>query len=91
MTETWLRLWVKTIEWRLSGIILAALLGYAFNGDWRFGAIFGGSYNLIRMVMMIPRDKAWAHTRWGRIDNATQSPRPSATSTDPPESERSPR
>lgn len=67
MRETWLRLAVKSLEWRLSGVLLSAILGQATIGDWRTGALFGGLYNLLRLLLMPIRDRLWAMTHWQTI------------------------
>lgn len=71
MRETWLRLTVKSIEWRLSGILLSAILGQATFHDWRLGAIFGGIYNIIRLILMPIRDKLWSKIRLGTTNDDT--------------------
>ena len=63
--ETWARLWLKTMEWRLTGILLGAFIGYALTGSWKLGALFGGIYNVVRLVVMPFRDRLWNRVRWG--------------------------
>ena len=67
MKETWPRLIVKTLEWRLTGLALGAVIGYAITGSWLLGALFGGFYNVVRLVVMPLRDLLWARVRWGIV------------------------
>lgn len=63
--ETVARLIAKTIEWRITGILLGAVIGYALTRDWKLGALFGGTYNVVRLILMPFRDWIWGHVRWG--------------------------
>lgn len=74
MRETWPRLVVKAVEWRITGIVLGILLGYALTGSWGIGALFGGLYNLVRLILMPLRDRLWNLVRWGIIPDDARHP-----------------
>ena len=61
------RLIAKTMEWRITGLLLGIVIGYFLTGSWVLGATFGGIYNLIRLVLMPVRDRLWEHVGWGLL------------------------
>lgn len=66
------RLIAKTIEWRITGIILGVVVGYYVTGSWSLGALFGGVYNVVRFGLMPIRDWLWGHVRWGWLPAARE-------------------
>ena len=69
--ESWRRLVVKTIEWRLTGVLLGAAIGYLLTHSWSLGMAFGGICNVVRVVLMPIRERFWGRVAWG------MEPRPS--------------
>lgn len=73
LIETWPRLLVKAIEWRLTGVLLGAVLGFLLTGSWAIGLLFGGLYNGIRMAVMPLRDRLWNRVAWGVAHRTVRS------------------
>lgn len=71
--ESVARLVAKSIEWRITGIILGSLISYVITGSWTLGALFGGTYNVIRLALMPVRDRIWGGIRWGWTDWPTEA------------------
>jgi uncharacterized membrane protein len=63
--ETKLRTFLRSVTWRISGVVLTVVLAIALTGDVKLGVELGVSYNLIRLSTHYFHDRAWARWRWG--------------------------
>ena len=63
--ETHLRTAVRSIIWRIFGVILTIILTLTFGGDLRLALEMGITYNLIRLVSHYFHDRIWSHLSWG--------------------------
>lgn len=71
--ETRTRTAVRSIIWRIFGVILTVALTVAFGGSVKLAVELGVTYNVIRLVTHYFHDRAWAHIQWG-ITLPTASP-----------------
>jgi uncharacterized membrane protein len=64
--ETAKRSWVKSITWRILGIIILGGLSWLFLHDWRETGLVTISFNLIRFFLYYCHERAWEKVKWGR-------------------------
>ncbi len=61
------RSWVKSITWRIIGIVLLGVISYLITRDWREMAIITVVFHGIRLVLYYFHERAWERVSWGRI------------------------
>ncbi|RLF22294.1 MAG: hypothetical protein DRN15_09510 [Thermoprotei archaeon] len=65
--ESHKRTLVKTLCWRISGILLSILLTWIMTGSLMLGAQLGIAYNIIRAIQYYITERAWNRIQWGRV------------------------
>jgi len=66
MVDSRTRSLIKSIVWRIAGIVLLIPLGYAFTGKWTEASAIAMTFHAIRVVMYYFHERAWERVRWGR-------------------------
>ncbi|MHA1169144.1 MAG: DUF2061 domain-containing protein [Candidatus Hodarchaeales archaeon] len=57
---------VKSVIWRVIGIILLGGLMWIYTGDWAATTIVTGSFHSIRIIMYYYFERGWEQISWGR-------------------------
>ena len=64
--DTPTRSWVKSITWRILGIILLGGISYLITKDWKEMAIITAIFHGIRVILYYLHERMWEHIAWGR-------------------------
>jgi len=64
--ETKTRSIVKSIIWRIIGIILLIVIAYFVTGDLKEMTIITILFHAIRMAMYYFHERIWQHISWGK-------------------------
>jgi len=67
--DTRKRSWVKSIVWRVIGIVLLGAIAYLVTGEWEQMAIITVLFHGIRLVMYYFHERAWEHVSWGKVEH----------------------
>lgn len=73
MVDTKARSWVKSIVWRVIGIILLAGIAYLLTEDLEQTTLITVIFHGIRVVMYYYHERAWERIKWGRINHGNKS------------------
>ncbi len=65
--ETHKRSIVKSLTWRVIGIVLLGGIAYAVTHDWREMSIITIIFHSVRMVLYYIHERIWLKVDWGRI------------------------
>ncbi len=61
-----LRSWVKSITWRVIGILILGTLAWLFTHDWQETTQITVTFHAIRLVLYYYHERAWERIGWGR-------------------------
>jgi len=67
--DTHLRSWVKSIVWRVFGIIILGAIAWMITHDWQETTIITTIFHIIRTVLYYFYERGWNRVSWGRIKN----------------------
>ena len=65
--DTRLRSWVKSIVWRIIGIILLGVISYLITKSWKEMTLITALFHGIRVIMYYFHERIWERISWGRI------------------------
>jgi uncharacterized membrane protein len=65
--DTKARSWVKSIVWRIIGIVLLGGIAYAITGSWKEMTIITVLFHAIRVVLYYCHERIWERVSWGRL------------------------
>jgi len=65
--DTKSRSWVKSITWRVVGVVILAVISYAFTHDWGKTTSITAIFHVIRLILYYFHERLWEATSWGRI------------------------
>ncbi len=65
--ETRKRSWVKSIGWRLLGIVILGGISWLLTHSWQETTAITVAFHAIRFVLYYFYERAWDRVRWGRI------------------------
>ena len=65
--DTRIRSWVKSIVWRLVGIVILAAISYWITGNWKQMTIITTLFHSIRVVLYYYHERLWERINWGRL------------------------
>ncbi len=65
--DTRLRSWVKSIVWRIIGIILLGVISYLVTDNWKEVTIITVLFHGIRVIMYYYHERLWERISWGRL------------------------
>jgi len=60
------RSWVKSITWRVVGILLLGGISYAITRDWAKMTVITVLFHSIRLVLYYFHERLWESIDWGR-------------------------
>lgn len=66
MIDTRARSLVKSVIWRILGIVLLGLIVYLITGNWAETGIITVTFHGIRVVMYYYFERGWERVSWGR-------------------------
>ena len=58
---------VKSITWRVIGIVLLGVIAYAITGDLAQMTVITILFHGIRLVLYYYHERVWERTSWGKI------------------------
>ena len=64
--DTKVRSWVKSIVWRLIGIVLLGWISYLVTGSWKEKTAITTLFHTVRVVMYYYHERIWERISWGR-------------------------
>ena len=65
--DTKLRSWVKSIVWRVIGIILLGAIAFAITGNWKEMTAITILFHGTRVIMYYYHERIWEHISWGKL------------------------
>ena len=65
--ETHKRSMVKSLTWRVIGVVLLGGIAYAVTRDWKEMSIITIIFHTVRMVLYYYHERIWLKIKWGRI------------------------
>lgn len=65
--DTKKRSWVKSITWRVLGIILLGLISYAITHDWKQMTVITVLFHSIRLILYYYHERMWERISWGKL------------------------
>lgn len=65
--DTKARSWVKSIVWRVIGIVLLGLISYLITGDLKEMSIITVLFHGIRVILYYFHERWWERISWGRV------------------------
>jgi uncharacterized membrane protein len=60
---------MKSITWRVVGIVLLGFISYLITRDWREMAVITVIFHGIRVVLYYVHERVWQRVNWGRISH----------------------
>jgi len=60
------RSWVKSIVWRVIGVVILGGLAWLVTGDWGQTTLITLTFHSIRLVLYYFHERAWERIGWGR-------------------------
>ena len=57
---------VKSITWRVIGVILLGIISYLITGNWKQMTIITILFHGIRLVMYYYHERLWERISWGK-------------------------
>jgi len=61
------RSWVKSIVWRVIGIVLLGGISFLITGDWKEMTMITVLFHGIRVIMYYFHERLWESISWGRL------------------------
>jgi uncharacterized membrane protein len=65
--DTKARSWVKSVVWRLIGIVVLGAISYAITGSWKQMTLITVIFHSIRVVLYYYHERVWERIKWGRL------------------------
>jgi uncharacterized membrane protein len=65
--DTRKRSWVKSLTWRIFGIVLLGLISYLITRDWKQMTVITALFHGIRLVLYYYHERIWERVSWGKV------------------------
>jgi len=65
--DTKRRSWVKSITWRVFGIILLGVVSYSITKSWKAMTTITVLFHGIRLILYYYHERIWERISWGKI------------------------
>ena len=65
--ETHTRAWIKSIVWRLFGIVILGAISWSITHSWKEMSLITILFHSIRIVLYYLHERIWDRINWGRI------------------------
>lgn len=66
MADTKLRSFVKSVVWRILGVITLGTISLVCTGSWKAVGWITGIFTAIRIVMYYYHERIWQKIKWGQ-------------------------
>jgi uncharacterized membrane protein len=66
--ETHARSIIKSLTWRLFGLVFTFLIGWVVTGSVKLGVTLGVLDFFAKLVTFYAHERFWMRIRWGRVD-----------------------
>ena len=60
------RSWLKSITWRVIGIVILGGISWMFTRDWEQTTWITITFHTIRLVLYYYHERIWLRIRWGK-------------------------
>lgn len=67
LKDTHIRSVVKSITWRVTGIIILAIISWMITHDWKAMTLITVIFHGIRVVLYYFHERIWERISWGRV------------------------
>jgi uncharacterized membrane protein len=64
--DSWSRSAVKSVTWRLTGVVVLGAVSFGVTGEWMDTGIITFVYHAIQLVLYVAHERIWQCVRWGR-------------------------
>lgn len=71
--ETHKRAWVKSIVWRVLGIVILGVISWAATRSWKEMTLITTVFHVIRVILYYFHERVWEKISWGRIKHPLSS------------------
>jgi len=71
--ETHTRAWVKSIVWRIFGIVILGFISYLVTRSWKDMTIITVIFHGVRVVLYYIHERIWELISWGRVKHPLSS------------------
>jgi len=58
---------VKSVTWRVIGVIILGVIAFVITGNWKQMTIITVVFHSIRLVLYYYHERLWEHLAWGKI------------------------
>ena len=65
--ESWRRAVVKSVVWRVIGVVILGGVSYAFTGSFSESLGITSVFTAIRVVLYVVHERVWDRIGWGRL------------------------
>lgn len=66
MRDTRLRSWIKSLSWRLLGILILGGISWVYTRDIQQTTIITMTFHTIRLILYYFHERFWEKIKWGR-------------------------
>lgn len=71
--ETHTRAWVKSIVWRILGIVILGAISWLVTHNWKEMTIITVIFHVVRVILYYFHERVWERIPWGRIKHPLSS------------------
>lgn len=65
--ETHARAWIKSIVWRLFGIVILGIISWVITHSWKEMSLITSLFHGIRVILYYIHERVWEKIGWGRV------------------------
>jgi len=65
--DTRARSWVKSVVWRVVGIVILGAISYLITGSWKQMTLITVLFHSIRVVLYYFHERVWERITWGKM------------------------
>jgi uncharacterized membrane protein len=65
--ETHARAWIKSIVWRLLGIVILGTISWIITKSWKEMSMITLLFHSIRVILYYFHERVWERISWGRV------------------------
>ncbi len=65
--DTRRRSWVKSLTWRIAGIVILGVISYAFTRDLAKTTNITLIFHILRLFLYYSHERIWEGISWGRV------------------------
>ena len=70
--EKWSRTFARTLTWRVSGVLILAVMAALASGTWKGAFAVAIGYNFLRWGLHFIHERLWLKSSWGWDNDAEQ-------------------